>query len=216
MSGRNIGISKGTFLWRLLNPLDIWSRVSGLSTAFKVAGTSFSYFSGPYTAQERTDLDPAPQQHSRTTFTSAIKHLVCMLLKHRFKFQPPSLISPITLSVLPQQEKKPHKNKNPFEHFITGWGFSITKASHWFSIQLYFKKASIIWSLGFGRQSRSLASAEKEDNTQSALLLCHFFIFLNINLVKKFTTCWKLLSIWLLHYSAAMIQPLPFCPPTQT
>lgn len=180
-----------------------------------VAGTSLRYFSRP--------CSPGGDRPGPCSSAAFKKHFhlsnktfkVCVLLKHIVKFQAPSLISPITLSVLPQQEKKPHKNKNPFEHFITGWGFSITKASHWFSIQLYFKKASIIWSLGFGRQSRSLASAEKEDNTQSALLLCHFFIFLNTNLVKKFTAYWKLLSIWLLHYSAVMIQPLPFYPPTQ-
>lgn len=49
--------------------------------------------------------------------------------------------------------------------------------------------------MGFGRHSRSLASAEKEVNTQNAPLFCHFFTFLNMNLVKKSTAYWKLLIL---------------------
>lgn len=106
---------------------------------------SLRYFSRPYSPggdRSRPCSSAALKKHFHLSNKTC---KVWVLLKHTFKFQSPSLISPITLSVLPQQEKKKtHKNKNPFEHFITGWGFSITKASHWFSIQLYFKKASII------------------------------------------------------------------------
>lgn len=54
----------------------------------------------------------------------------------------PSHISSFTTSG--EGKKKEKHNKTPFEHLISGWGLSITKASHWLSVELYFKKASII------------------------------------------------------------------------
>lgn len=114
--GSNIGISKGTFLWKRLNPLEgLWSRISRLPLALEGCWYQpqvfFQILHSPGGDRSGLCSSAALQKHfhfSNKTFK------VCMLLKHTFKFQPPSLISPITLSVLPQQEKKnPTKTKTP-------------------------------------------------------------------------------------------------------
>lgn len=65
--GSNVGISKGTFVWRLLNRLEgLWSRISGLSSALKGCWQPQVFFwilHSPGGDRPRPSSSEAPKYH---------------------------------------------------------------------------------------------------------------------------------------------------------
>lgn len=139
--GSDTDISKGIILWMLLNPLEgLWCYPQPGSSSKDCWHWPVLFWTVHSPGGDGPDL--APQYHFHLSNKTS---KVWVFLKANVQVRAPSLISPISNSFTTTGKKMTKtKHKNPFEHFISGWGFSVTKASHWFSIQLYFKKASII------------------------------------------------------------------------
>lgn len=109
----DIGISWGTFPWRPRCPLEgLWCRTSGLSSARvspkRLLAPAWCIILDSYTAQTQllcstSEVPLSPQYH---IIHLNINSLGVSLKKKNFQVPPPSLISPITLTALPQQGKK--------------------------------------------------------------------------------------------------------------
>lgn len=136
--GSDIGISNRTFLWTLLNPLEGLWRCPQPGFPLKGCWHWPVLF---WTVQSPGGDGPglAPQYHFHLSNKTS---KVWVFLKANVQVPTPSLISPITLTVLPQQEKKlPKPNtKTPFSISYLGGGLVSLKPLTGFQYSFILRK----------------------------------------------------------------------------